>query len=281
MELKNSIVYHMKRELWNRKFFFLILMIALFCLMNSMDAILPALNGEFSGYPDVDTIYQIFADYDYSRPVMLIFIAMICTAGFCEDMQKNYLDAVLLRTSLRAYTTGRVLVNAIGIFIAFLVATGIYVSILNIWYPILDPSVLGRDRNFITFYNLSDETFLSFPYIQILLQAICLAAAFVGLTTCSMLISILLPSKYLTLCIPGVLYACLNALTFKLSDSLSEYLYYPQYYGSAELPGMGIWAGYFFKLGVHAAVTILAGVGIYILLKRRRQGNVKNEPSIL
>lgn len=281
MELKNSIVYHMKREIWNFKFVFLILMIALFCLMNSMGAILPALKGEFSGYMDVDSIYQIFADYDYSRPVMLVFIAMICSAGFCEDMQKNYLDAILLRTSLKAYTAGRVLVNAIGIFIAFLSATGIYVSILGIWYPVLDSSILGQDRYIITFYNLPDEVFLNYPYIQILLLSVCLAAAFVGLTTCAMMISILLPSKYLTLCMPGVIYACLNALTFKLSDSISEYLDYSQYYGSAEITGLGIWEGYFLKLGVHAAVTVLAGLGTYLLLKRRREGNVKNEPSIL
>ena len=80
---------------------------------------------------------------------------------------------------------------------------------------------------------------------------------------------------------PGVLYACLNALTFKLSDSISEYLDYSQYYGSAEITGLGIWEGYFLKLGVHAAVTVLAGLGTYLLLKRRREGNVKNEPSIL
>ncbi len=36
MELKNSIVYHMERELWNFKLVFLILMIVLFWLMNSM-----------------------------------------------------------------------------------------------------------------------------------------------------------------------------------------------------------------------------------------------------
>ena len=55
MELKNSIVYHMERELWNFKLVFLILMIVLFWLMNSMGAILSALKGAFSRY-----IYQYY-----------------------------------------------------------------------------------------------------------------------------------------------------------------------------------------------------------------------------
>lgn len=121
MELKNSIVYHMERELWNFKLVFLILMIVLFWLMNSMGAILSALKGAFSRY-----IYQYYGHLVSRSKLLYSGAGQIGTLAF-TDASSQYAPTRIINQEVLDYYTP---LQATGISFSLVMCGFVFIGIV-------------------------------------------------------------------------------------------------------------------------------------------------------
>ncbi|MCI6676540.1 MAG: hypothetical protein MSG78_06540 [Clostridiales bacterium] len=251
----------MRRSIYSWRFLIIAVSICLVCICSMTEQISSIIKFDlpresFSSVRELMTLLN----FDRFKTVMIVLLAGIYSASYCEDWNHRYFRLILSRSNLKTYALSRVLVTMISVVLATILGFFLYILVIS---PIMGIALNEQD---VSWYNAYQSLALRFPlaFALILGWNFGLCGAFLSIF--GLWMSVKQPSGFVAIGAPFLLFYFLYAISLILPGFLSfNTITSNPSVAFVENPILS----FAYNTGILFMLIIAAAIGFYYSLRKR------------
>lgn len=261
IQLGSLLEVDFKRSIYSWKFLFIVIGICAVCLSSMTDSISSIIRFDLprENFSSVREL-MIMLNFDRFKTVIIVLLAGIYSASYCEDWNHRYFRLILCRSGLKIYTLSRIIAIIVSVVLATILGFFLCILVLS---PIMEIDMQEQD---VSWYNAYQSLALRFPlgFALILGWNFGLCAAFLALF--GLWMSVKQPNGFVAIGAPFLLFYFLYAISMLFPSFLS-------FNAITSNPSIAFIGNpilsFLYNTGVLGLLIILTSLGFYCSLRKR------------